>query len=83
MSRIDRIREEFGGDIASIADETLDSIPMSSTQLRAAFTDDELKELDQMVKDIKAATTENEKKAKLIEHSRTALKLLGKLGVAI
>ena len=83
MSRVDRIRREFGDDIADVADETLDGIPMSSAQLRAAFSDEELKELDQMLKAVKAASGENEKTAKLIEHGRTALKLLGKLGVAV
>ena len=83
MSRVDRIRREFGDEISGVADDVLDGIPMSSTQLRAAFTDEELKDLDQMLKAVRAAADENEKTAKLVDHGRTALKLLGKLGVAV
>ena len=83
MSRVARLRQEFGTEISEIADDVLDGIPMSSTQLRAAFTDEELKELDQMLKAVRAAADENEKTAKLIAHGRAALKLLSKLGVAV
>jgi hypothetical protein len=83
MSRADRIREEFGGEISEIADDILDAIPMSSMQLRLAFNDEELGELEQMLRAVRAAGDENAKTAKLIEHGRVAFKLLSKLGVAV
>ena len=83
MSRADRIREEFGDEISEIADGILDAIPMSSMQLRLAFNDEELGELEQMLRAVRAAGDENDKTAKLIEHGRAAFKLLSKLGVAV
>ena len=82
MSRFDDIREEFGDEIAEIADGVVNGIPMSSTQLRAAFNDQELEDLEKMMKAVREASDENGKVAKLMEHGRTALKLLTKLGVA-
>lgn len=77
------LEKEFGTELAGLANDTLNGIPMSSAQLRAAFNDEELKELDVMLKAIQAATGENNKKAALLEHGQTALKLLGELGVAV
>lgn len=83
MARIDRLRTKFGPDMVGIADDVLDVIPMSSAQLRAAYSNDELSALKAMIEAVDAATTENEKVARLTEHARTALGLIRRLGGGI
>lgn len=83
MSRLDRLRTEFDEDVIEIADNVLDGIPLSSIQLRAAFSKEELKEMNRMLEEVRAATGENEKAGRLTNHALTALKLLQKLGVVL
>lgn len=77
------LQKEFSDEIAAAAEDLNNSLPMSKPQLRAAFSDQELKDLHTMISEIKKATSENQKAAKLTEHAKTALTLLKKLGVAI
>ena len=77
------IRNQFSSDISQIADELNNSLPMSKPQLRSAFSDDELKELHALVKEVNQATSENEKIAKVANNAKSALNLLKKLGVGL
>ena len=77
------LRNEFRSDISQIADELNNSLPMSKPQLRSAFSDDELKELHNLVKEVNQATSENEKIVKVANNAKSALNLLKKLGVGL
>jgi hypothetical protein len=77
------LRAEFSDEIATAVEDLNNSLPMSKPQLRAAFTDEELKALHTMISEVKKATSENQKVAKLAEFAKTALGLLMKLGVAL
>ena len=77
------LRDEFDDEINSAVDDLMGSLPLSVPQLRSAFTDDQIKEIDAMIKKIDAASEENDKKARLMEHAGTALTLLKGLGVGI
>ncbi len=83
MSRMGRLQREFGDDIKEIADEVLDELPLSRPQLRAAFTDSELEEINQLIEEVRAAQDENTKVAKLLNRGETALKLIRGLGVGV
>jgi hypothetical protein len=77
------LRNEFSSDISQIADELNNSLPMSKPQLRIAFSDDELKELHNLVKEVNQATSEHEKIVKVANNAKSALNLLKKLGVGL
>lgn len=77
------LRAEFSTEISQIADELNNSLPMSKPQLRSAFSDDELKELHTLIKDVNQATSENEKIVKIANNAKSAFNLLKKLGVGL
>jgi adenine C2-methylase RlmN of 23S rRNA A2503 and tRNA A37 len=77
------IRNEFSSDIAQIADELNNSLPMSKPQLRIAFSDQELKELHVLLKEVNEATSENDKIVKIANNAKSAFNLLKKLGVGL
>jgi len=79
---LNELGTEFGPDIKRIADELTNSLPMSKPKLRT-LSDDELKELHKMIKEVNAATSENQKVAKLQQHAKAAFDLLKILGVAL
>jgi len=77
------LREKFKDEISQIAEELNNSLPMSKPQLRNAYSDDELKELHVLIKEVNQATAENEKIAKIANHAKSTYGLLKKLGVGI
>lgn len=77
------LKNEFSSDISKIADELNNSLPMSKPQLRSAFSDEELKALHTLIKEVNEATTENEKIVKIANNAKSALNLLKKLGVGL
>jgi len=77
------LRNEFSADISQIADEINNSLPMSKPQLRTAFSDQELKDLHVLLKEVNEATSENDKIAKIATNAKSAFKLLKKLGVGL
>lgn len=77
------LQGEFSGEIAAAVGDLNNSLPMSKPQLRAAFTDEQLKALHAMISAVNKASSEDQKVAKLAEHAKTALGLLVKLGVAL
>lgn len=83
MSSLGDLREEFSDDIQETVNYLVGVLPLNGAQLRAAFTDDELAEIDILLTVLRAATSENERLAALVARGETALRLLGGLGVAI
>lgn len=83
MSSLNDLKRRFDKKIQAAAEDLNNSLPLSVPQLRSAFTDQEIKKLHEMIVEIKKATSQNNKAAKLAKYSVTALKLLKKLGVAI
>lgn len=77
------LRNEFGTDIAKIAEELNNSLPMSKPQLRKAFTDTQLKDIHKMIKEVNEATASNEKITTIANNAKTAFNLLKKLGVGL
>lgn len=74
---------EFEDEIKTEVDALSMSLPLSGAQLKAAFTKDELVELEQLLGKVQAATFENEKAALLGMQSNVVLKLVSALGVAV
>ncbi|MBE0359081.1 hypothetical protein [Pseudoalteromonas aliena] len=77
------IRNEFNADISSIANELTNSLPLSTPQLRKAFSDDDLKELHVLLTEVNEATSEDEKVMKIANNAEIAFKLLKRLGVGL
>ena len=77
------LRDEFDEEIKQAAEELSNSLPLSKPQLRNAYSDDELREIHLLIKEVKEAVDENEKTAKLSSHALSVLKLLKGLGVGI
>jgi len=77
------IRDEFGTEISDMAEDLNNSLPMSKPQIRAAFSDEDIKSLHSLLKEVNEATDKNNKIIKLKEHAETAFGLLKKLGVGI
>jgi hypothetical protein len=77
------LREEFDPEISAIADELNNSLPMSKPQIRRAFSDDDIKNLHSLIKEVNEATDANDKIVVLQEQAMTVLELLKKLGVGI
>lgn len=77
------IKTEFKDEISSMVDDLNNSLPMSKPQLRQAFSDDELKKLHALIKEVNEATSDNNKVTKLKDHAQAVLGLLRKLGVGI
>lgn len=75
------IADEFKEEIRATATDLANSLPLSKPQIRAAFSDEEIKKLEVLIRSVNDATTENEKKAKFVENADAALGLLRKLGV--
>ncbi|MBK7955787.1 MAG: hypothetical protein IPK02_18645 [Candidatus Accumulibacter sp.] len=80
---LNEIREEFGSEISSMAEDLNNSLPFSKPQLRSAFTDSEIGEIHKLIKDVNSATAENQKIARLQANAKAAFGLLKKLGVAL
>lgn len=74
---------EFSEDIKSSVDSLTMSLPLSGAQLKAAFTDDELTEIDGLLEAVRAATYENKEAALMGGQSNLLLKLVSTLGVAV
>jgi hypothetical protein len=77
------LNTEFSSEIAAAADDLSNSLPLSKPTLRAAFSDDELKQLQTMISDVNRATDDNQKIVAFAAHAKSAFKLLKVLGVAL
>lgn len=75
------IKKEFN--TSGMAEDLTNSLPFSMPELRKAFTDSQIEELHKLIADVNAATSQNEKLAKLQENIKAAFTLLKKLGVAL
>ncbi|MBX2831448.1 MAG: hypothetical protein KTR23_09760 [Rhodospirillales bacterium] len=83
MVRLADIRNDYGNEIGDIIDDLTALTPLNHFDLKETFTDEELADLRQNLADVRNATSENEKVAKLMEQSSKVLKLLKKAGFAI
>lgn len=75
------IKKEFNTE--TMAEDLTNSLPFSMPQLRNAFTDTQIEGLHKLITDVNAATSQNEKLAKLQDNIKAAFTLLKKLGVAL
>jgi type 1 glutamine amidotransferase len=80
---LNELRDKFSDEISEMAKDLTNSLPMSTPQLREAFSDEELQDLHKMVEEVNKATDTNEKIAKIAGNAKTALGLLKKLGVGL
>ena len=80
MVRLTSIQKEYGQDIGDIIDDLTVLTPLNHLDLKNTFTEKELSELRQNLVEVRKATTENEKTAKLMEQGTKVLKLLQKIG---
>lgn len=69
--------------VPEMAKDLTNSLPFSMPELRKAFTDTQIDELHKLVIEVNAATSQNEKLAKLQDNIKAAFNLLKKLGVAL
>ncbi len=83
MVRLVDIKSDYGEDVGDIVDDLTVLTPLNHLELREIFTDEELKELRENLIEVRAATDESEKIAKLMELAPKLLKLLGKAGFAL
>jgi hypothetical protein len=80
---LNEIKNEFGTEIADMANDLSNSLPFSKPELRKAFTDGQIEDLHKLISEVNAATSQNEKIARLQDNIKTAFSLLKKLGVAL
>lgn len=78
---INDIKDEF--DVAEMAEDLTNSLPYSMPELRKAFTDSQINDLHKLIKEVNAATSQNDKIARLQDNIKAAFTLLKKLGVAL
>lgn len=83
MVRLVDIQNDYGTEIADIIDDLTVLTPLNHLSLSEIFSNEELTELRKSLVEVKAATSENEKTAKLLEQGDKILKLMQKLGFAI
>ena len=79
MSSMTRIKKYFADEeVAEIANEITNELPLSASQLQKAYSGEELKEIKKMIKEVRKATNKN----KAIEKNASiVLKLLKGLGL--
>lgn len=75
------IKAEFN--TVAMAEDLTNSLPFSMPELRRAFTDSQIDDLHKLIKEVNAATSQNEKLVRLQDNIKTAFTLLKKLGVAL
>lgn len=75
------IKNEFN--TSAMAEDLTNSLPFSMPELRKTFTDSQINDLHKLIKEVNAATSQNEKLARLQDNVKTAFTLLKKLGVAL
>ena len=80
---LEALRNEFSDDIKSNVDSLTMSLPLSGAQLKAAFTNEELKEIDELLEAVRAATMENKEAVLMGGRANLLLKLVSSLGVAV
>ncbi len=79
MSSMTIIKKHFSDkEVAEIANEVVNELPLSIPSLRAAYTDKELKEIKKMTKAVRKATDKNKA---ISENAGTVLKLLKGIGL--
>ena len=83
MIDIDELYNEFEDDIKNTVNVLSMTLPLNSSQLKAAFTKEELVELENLIGKVKAAANDNHKTLLLMQHGNIVLKLLSILGVAL
>jgi hypothetical protein len=80
---LNEIKNEFGTEIADMANDLSNSLPFSKPELRKAFTDGQIEDLHKLISEVNAVSSQNEKIARLQDNIKTAFSLLKKLGVAL
>ncbi len=75
------IKNEFNTTV--MAEDLTNSLPFSMPELRKAFTDSQIDDLHKLITEVNAATSQNDKLARLQDNIKTAFTLLKKLGVAL
>ena len=79
MSSMTVIKKYFSNEeVAEIANEVVNELPLSIPSLRAAYTDEELEEIKNMTKAVRKATDKNKA---IAENACTVLKLLKGIGL--
>lgn len=83
MVRLADVSREYGTEIGDIVDDLTVLTPLNHLELRQHFNSEELAELRANLAEVRDASSENEKMAKLLEQGVGLLKLLRSVGVAI
>lgn len=83
MVRLADIREDYGEEIGDMVDDLTVLTPLNHLELKNVFSDNELAELRANLVEVRDATSENRKIAKLMELGPKLFKLLSKAGFAL
>ena len=83
MVRLADIRDDYGEKIGHMVEDLAVLTPLNHLELKNVFSDNELAELRANLVEVRAATSENRKIAKLMELGPKLLKLLSKAGFAL
>ena len=83
MVRLADIREDYGEEIGDMVDDLTVLTPLNHLELKNVFSDHELAELRANLVEVRDATSENRKIAKLMELGPKLFKLLSKAGFAL
>ena len=83
MVRLADIREDYGEEIGDMVDDLTVLTPLNHLELKNVFSDHELEELRANLVEVRDATSENRKIAKLMELGPKLFKLLSKAGFAL
>ena len=79
MSSMTIIKKHFSDEeVAKIANKVVNELPLSIPSLRAAYTDEELREIKNMTKAVRKAKDKNKA---IAENADTVLKLLKGIGL--
>ncbi|MCO7199438.1 hypothetical protein [Pseudoalteromonas sp. OANN1] len=80
MSAWDEVMSTYGEDIENASSEYIKAsniLPYSISEIKAVFSEDELSEIASFLKEMKAATADNERKLQLItQYKQVAFGLL-------
>lgn len=80
---LNTIRDIFEGDIQEAAQRLSETLPLTAPQLRNAYDDDTIRELQSLIDEVNAATDDNVRIAKLQQRAGSVLKLLRGFGIGL
>jgi len=72
----DDLDDDIVKDAAAAYKAAATYLPFKSAQIKAAFSEDEIVQLDEFMTAMKASTAENERQKKILDYPSVVLKLL-------